>query len=71
LEAPSALEQVLVRSGGACERCGRSLRGVQYHIHYRDMNPDNNEVSNLLVVCPNCRREMGGGHPEEILYFYQ
>jgi len=70
LEAPSALEQVLVRSGGACERCGRSLHD-RYHIHHKDMDVCNNELSNLLVLCPNCRYEIGGARPEEILSFYQ
>jgi predicted HNH restriction endonuclease len=70
LEAPSALEQALARSGGSCERCRRGLHG-RYHIHHKDMNPHNNELSNLLVLCPNCHYMVEGPHPEEILSFYQ
>jgi hypothetical protein len=67
---PSVFEQALDRSMGACERCGRSLHG-RYHIHHKDMNPYNNELSNLLVLCPNCHYEIEGPQLEEILSFYQ
>ena len=68
---PDALKQVLARSGGTCERCGTSLHGLRYHIHHKDMDPYNNELSNLLMLCPNCYSRIEGAHPEEILSLYQ
>jgi len=68
---PSVFERALARSMGACERCGTSLHGLRYHMHHKDMDPYNNDLSNLLVLCPNCRNEIEGAHPEEILSFYQ
>jgi hypothetical protein len=67
---PNVFEQAFGRSMGACERCGRSLHG-RYHIHHKDMNSYNNELSNLLVLCPNCHYEVEGPQLEEILSFYQ
>lgn len=36
---------------GSCERCG-SPRGL--HVHHKDNNPFNNELSNLERLCPSC-----------------
>jgi 5-methylcytosine-specific restriction endonuclease McrA len=44
----------LLRSMGKCERCGNSLKNVTPHLHHKDGNPQNNKLSNLQVLCPNC-----------------
>jgi len=40
-----------------CEQCGlKEWRGapITLHIHHVDKNHENNEISNLRVLCPNC-----------------
>lgn len=52
----------LERAGHACQRCGRSkgLFGWRLHVHHKDENRQNNDLSNLEVLCPRCHmREHG------------
>jgi len=65
------IEQVVARAKGRCERCGTALNNLRYRLHHKDMDPYNNELSNLLVLCPNCHSMIEGAHPEEILSLYQ
>jgi 5-methylcytosine-specific restriction endonuclease McrA len=51
---PSVLKQVLARANGRCERCGISVKDLHYHIHHKDGNHYNNELSNLAVLCTKC-----------------
>lgn len=37
-----------------CERCGYSDYPVILQVHHRDHNHQNNDPSNLEVLCPNC-----------------
>jgi hypothetical protein len=40
-----------------CEGCGITHwrgRRLTFELHHVDKNPDNNALSNLLVLCPNC-----------------
>jgi hypothetical protein len=46
--------KVLVRSRGKCEMCGDNLENVTPNIHHKDGNPKNNEMTNLIALCPNC-----------------
>lgn len=52
---PSGIKsEALKRSGGSCERCYQSLRGLKHHIHHRNHKPSDNRLDNLIVLCPNC-----------------
>jgi len=53
----SSRTKVLVRCGGRCEKCGIGLGDLVPDIHHIDGNPQNNEPSNLIVLCPNCHRK--------------
>jgi hypothetical protein len=35
-----------------CERCGESSQGL--HVHHKDQNHDNNEETNLELLCASC-----------------
>jgi len=62
---PGVIKQVVARAKGRCEKCGTKLPGLHYHIHHKDMDPSNNELSNLLVLCPNCHSRIGVHEPSE------
>jgi hypothetical protein len=47
---------VLLRSKGKCEKCGKSLKGLKPDIHHKNRNPSDHRKGNLLVLCPNCHR---------------
>jgi len=49
-------KQLLIRSGGVCERCGESLEGLNPDFHHKNGDPSDNRKSNLIVLCPNCHR---------------
>ncbi len=42
--------------GGKCERCEYSKTKI-LQVHHIDRNRDNNELGNLLLICPNCHYE--------------
>ncbi len=48
------LRELYSRSGGECEECGESFKGLKSHIHHKDRDSSNNEESNLIILCPNC-----------------
>ena len=50
----SIKNKVWVRSKGKCERCRKSLKNVTPHFHHKNGNPQNNKLSNMQVLCPNC-----------------
>ncbi|WP_083910437.1 HNH endonuclease [Effusibacillus pohliae] len=37
-----------------CEECGRKTKGRKLHVHHKDKNRKNNDLSNLQVVCSYC-----------------
>ena len=39
--------------GKKCERCGFAIFQV-LQVHHQDRNPENNILSNLEILCPNC-----------------
>jgi hypothetical protein len=49
---------ILLRSEGHCEKCNRSLRGLTPDIHHKNLDPGDHRKVNLMVVCPNCHREI-------------
>lgn len=51
-------EDVICRSNGMCERCGKQLHGQPYSVHHRrprgmggTVRPESNQPANLLVLC--------------------
>lgn len=49
--------KVLLRCEGKCEKCGEKLGDLVPDVHHKDGNPKNNDLSNLIVLCPNCHRK--------------
>lgn len=39
-----------------CENCGRTRRTGRLHVHHHDLNPMNNDPSNLRTLCGSCHR---------------
>ena len=59
------LQKLNQRSGSKCEgyklglNCGVRLKeDFELLVHHIDGNPRNNEVSNLVLLCPNCHSEV-------------
>ena len=59
------LRKLYQRSGDRCEgyRLGldcvvRLTEDLEPHIHHIDGNPRNNEISNLVLLCPSCHSEV-------------
>jgi 5-methylcytosine-specific restriction endonuclease McrA len=48
--------QVLARSKGRCERCGKNVigLGLKPRYHHKDGNPSHNTVSNVVLLCNDC-----------------
>ena len=40
-----------------CERCGYGANEKAIIIHHKDRNRNNNKLSNLELICPNCHYE--------------
>ena len=53
----TALRSRLVKVRGVnCERCGYSKKEI-LQIHHKDRNKNNNDLNNLVLICPNCHCE--------------
>lgn len=48
--------RLLQQRGSECERCRYAKREI-LHVHHKDRNRNNNELSNLELICPNCHYE--------------
>jgi len=48
--------RLLESRGQHCERCGYSKYEI-LHVHHKDRNRNNNKISNLELICPNCHYE--------------
>ncbi len=48
--------QVLARSRGRCERCGKNVigLGLKPRYHHKDGNPSHNTPSNIILLCNDC-----------------
>lgn len=45
----------------SCESCGHTpLYAWAMEVHHRDGNKDNNDGDNLMSLCSNCHRDLGG-----------
>lgn len=42
--------------GRKCEKCGYNKYEI-LHVHHKDRNRNNNDLSNLALICPNCHYE--------------
>lgn len=49
-------KRLLDQRGTKCERCGYSKVEI-LQVHHRDRNRNNNDLSNLELICPNCHYE--------------
>jgi len=47
----------LQRAGDKCERCGIRFDGFTPDYHHKNYNPNDNSLSNIEVLCPNCHRK--------------
>jgi 5-methylcytosine-specific restriction endonuclease McrA len=48
------------RDGNMCQDCGRRIWGKDSHVHHIDHNPQNNELNNLILLCPDCHGKRHG-----------
>lgn len=48
--------RVIAARGSKCERCGYGKVEI-LHVHHRDRNRKNNDLTNLELICPNCHYE--------------
>lgn len=48
--------RLIAQRGTKCERCGYSKLEI-LHVHHKDRDRDNNDLSNLELICPNCHYE--------------
>ena len=48
--------RLLILRGDKCERCEYNKKEI-LQVHHRDKNRQNNAISNLELICPNCHAE--------------
>ena len=48
--------RLMEKKGKKCERCGYSKYEI-LQVHHKDRNRNNNKLSNLELICPNCHYE--------------
>ncbi len=48
--------RLLKERGGSCERCGYNKYEI-LQVHHKNRNRDDNILSNLELICPNCHYE--------------
>lgn len=48
--------RLLKDRGTSCEKCGYDKKEI-LHVHHKDRNRNNNNLSNLELICPNCHYE--------------
>ncbi len=53
----------LLHKPPVCEVCGRRVSGRNMHVHHKDKDRNNNDVSNLQIVCVRCHNLVL--HPRE------
>lgn len=54
--------------GSACPFCDNSEVG-HFEIHHIDENPSNNDMGNLLLLCPTCHSKITKGDISQIIVF--
>lgn len=59
----SKLLEKLVRENKKCPQCEKcgivdwNGKAIVFHLHHLDGNPENNNLDNLQVLCPNCHSQ--------------
>jgi predicted nucleic acid-binding Zn ribbon protein len=48
--------RLLEERGRKCERCSYSKHQI-LEVHHKNRNREDNELANLLLICPNCHAE--------------
>ena len=48
--------RLLSQRGIKCEKCGYNKTEI-LEIHHKDKNRNNNNLDNLILICPNCHSE--------------
>lgn len=41
-----------------CSMCGSHRKGKTLHVHHVDHNPQNNHITNLIVLCSTCHNRL-------------
>ena len=54
----------LMKGKNICEACGIYIKGNFRHIHHKDGDPTNNNLSNLMVLCAKCHKNK---HTKEMI----
>jgi RNA-directed DNA polymerase len=55
----SVKSKVFKKQKGICPGCHQGIdEEVEYHIHHIDGNHSNNQISNLVMLHPNCHRQV-------------
>jgi len=56
-----AKNEALNRDRRICVLCGYN---ISVDVHHIDENKENNDLDNLITLCPNCHREIHIGYTE-------
>lgn len=57
VKSQQALKKRLLKERGTiCERCGYDKLEI-LHVHHKNRDRNNNDLSNLELICPNCHYE--------------
>lgn len=51
---------IMQRRGWECDRCGKKVNTATGEIHHKDRNPNNDNTSNLRLLCKNCHLAIHG-----------
>ena len=43
-----------------CQLCNKEISGHRRHIHHKDKNRANNDLSNLMLLCAECHKHADG-----------
>lgn len=49
-------KHLLEFQNGKCWKCGKSFKQMKVRtmVHHKNLNPKDNRITNLVLVCPNC-----------------
>jgi len=70
----SKLVKKLIEEGlkeAKCEKCGNSMwegKQIPLELHHIDGNHYNNEISNFMILCPNCHAQTDGYKGRKVHY---
>ena len=51
-------EAIIERRGNVCDACGDKKLTSNLEVHHKDRNRNNNESSNLRVLCKKCHDKL-------------